>query len=66
MTIPGIPRRVAYALQLKTSQGEVPVDVDVDETLEQCNSFVLVPKANGKVWLCLELARHNKALIRPV
>ena len=31
-----------------------------------CNSFVLVPKANSKVWLCLYPAMHNKALIRLV
>ena len=33
---------------------------------EQCNSFVLVPKANGKVRLCLDPARLNQALIRPI
>ena len=38
----------------------------VDETAEWCNSFVLVPKANGKVRLCLGPARLNQALIRPV
>ena len=30
------------------------------------NSFVLVPKVNGKVRLCLDPARLYKALIRPV
>ena len=34
--------------------------------VEWCNSFVLVPKANGKVRLCLDLARLNQALIRPI
>ena len=38
----------------------------VDETSEWCNSFVLVPKANGKVRLCLDPAHLNQALIRPV
>ena len=38
----------------------------VDETAEWCNSFVLVPKANGKVRLCLDPVRLNQALIRPV
>ena len=33
---------------------------------EWCNSFVLVPKANGKVRLCLDLVRLNQALIRPI
>ena len=36
-----------------------------DETAEWCN-FVLVPKANGKVRLCLDLVRLNQALIRPI
>ena len=27
---------------------------------------MLVPKANGKVWLCLDQARLNNALIRPI
>ena len=31
---------------------------------EWCNSFVLVPKANGKVRLCLDPARLNHVLIR--
>ena len=28
----------------------------IDETSEWCNCFVLVPKANGKVRLCLDPA----------
>ena len=38
----------------------------VDKTAEWCNSFVLVPKANGKVRLCLDPVRLNQALITPV
>ena len=38
----------------------------IDKTREWCNSFVLVPKGNGKVRLCLDPARLNQALIRPV
>ena len=38
----------------------------VDETVEWCNTFVLVPKVNGKVRLCLDLARLNQVLIRPI
>ena len=38
----------------------------VYETSGWCNSFVLVPKANEKVHLCLEPARLNKALIKPI
>ena len=29
-------------------------------------NFVLVPKANGKMQLCLDPARFNKVLIRPL
>ena len=38
----------------------------VDETSEWFNSFFLVLKGNGKVWVCLDPARLNKVLIRPV
>ena len=38
----------------------------VDESAEWCNSPVLVPKANSKVRLCLDPARLNQALIRPI
>ena len=37
-----------------------------DKTAEWCNSFVLVPKANGKVRFCLDLTRLNQVLIRPI
>ena len=33
---------------------------------EWCNSFVLVPKADGMVRLCLDAVRLNQASIRPV
>ena len=38
----------------------------VNDTMEWCNSFELVPKANGKVRLCLDPVRLNQALIRPI
>ena len=38
----------------------------VDTMAEWCNSFVLVPKANGKVRLCLDPAQLNHTLIRPI
>ena len=38
----------------------------VDKIAEGCNSFVLVPKQNGKVRLCLDPIRLNQALIRPI
>ena len=45
---------------------DIITPLGVDETVEWCNSFVLVPKANGKVRLCLDPVRLNQALIRPV
>ena len=33
---------------------------------ECCNSFMLVPKVNGKIRICLDPARLNKVLIRPI
>ena len=66
------PRHVAYALQepfkeelRQLQQMDIIMPVG-DETLEWCNSFVLVPKANGKVRLCLDPVWLNQALIRPV
>ena len=65
------PRHVAYALQ-KWLTGELEclqkmdiiTPLGVDKTAEWCNSFVLVPKANGKVRLCLDPVQLNPALIR--
>ena len=60
-------RCVAYALQkpwvkeeLKWLQELVIIaPLGVDEMAEWCNSFVVVPKANGKVELCLDPAQLN-------
>ena len=66
-------RRVAYILQeplmeeLDRLQKQlIIVSLGVDQTSEWCNSLDLVPKVNGKAWLCLDQARLNKVLIRPV
>ena len=65
------PRCVAYALQ-KPFKDELDwlqkyhYTTRADEMAEWCNSFVLVPKANGKVRLCLDPAQLNQALIRPI
>ena len=45
---------------------DIITPLGVDETSEWCNGFVLVPKANGKVRLCLDLVQLNQVLIRPV
>ena len=45
---------------------DIITPLGVDEMAEQCDTFVLVPKANGKVWLCLNPVQLNQALIRPI
>ena len=67
------PRHVAYALQ-KPFKGELEqlqkmdiiTPLGIDKMAEWCNSFVLVPKANGKVQLCLDPAQLCQVLIRPI
>ena len=67
------PRHVAYAPQKQIKDEldwlqilDIITPLGVDKTAEWCNSFVLVPKANGKVRLCLDPVRLNQVLIRPV
>ena len=67
------PPKQAYALQKlfkeeleQLQKMDIITPVGVDETEEWYNSFVLVPKANGQVRLCLDPARLNQALIRPI
>ena len=57
------PRHVGYVLQEpfkeeleQLQKMDIITPLAVDEMVEWCNSFVLVPKANGKVWLCLDPA----------
>ena len=47
-------------------QQDITTPLDMNERLELCKSFVLVPISNGKVRLCLDQARLNQVLIRPV
>ena len=67
------PRHVAYVLQKpfkeeleQLQKMDIITTLGADEMAEWCNSFVLVPKANGKVRLCLDPVRLNEALIRPI
>ena len=67
------PRHIAYALQKLfkeklqwLQESDIIMPLGVDETAEWCNSFVLVHKGNGKVWLCLDPAWLKQALIRPI
>ena len=64
---------MAYTLQKlfkeeleQLQEQDIIAPLGVDETAEWCNSFVVVPKVNGKVWLCLDPAQLNQALIRPI
>ena len=66
-------RHVAYVLwklfkeELDHLQKQdIITPLGVDRTAEWCNSFLLVPKANGKVSLCLDPVRLNQVLIRPI
>ena len=68
-----LPRHVAYALQKLFKEElewlqkmDIITSLGVDETAEWWNSFVLVPKANGKIRLCIDQERLNQALIRPI
>ena len=65
------PKHAVYALQKpykeeldRLQQQDIITPLGIDEMAEWCNSFVLVPKPNGKVRLCLNPARMNQALIR--
>ena len=56
----------AYALQKlfkeeleQLQEQDIIAPLAVDETAEWCNSFVVVPKVNGKVQLCLDSGRLN-------
>ena len=45
---------------------DIIAPLGVDKMAEWCNSFVLVPKANGNIWLCLDQVQLNQVLIRPI
>ena len=60
------PRHMAYALQKPFKEElewlqemDIIAPLGVDKTAEWCNSFVVVPKANGKVQLCLDTMQLN-------
>ena len=67
------PRHVAYMLQKpfkdeldRLQQLNIITPLGGDKMLQWCNSFVSVPKANGKVRLCLDPAQLNQTFIRLV
>ena len=62
------PGHVAYVLQKpfkdeldRLQKLDIITPLRVDKTAEWCNSFVLIPKANGKVRLCLDPVGLNQA-----
>ena len=66
-------RCIVYTLQKqfqkefeRLQKQDIIAPLGVVETSMWCNSFVLVPKANGKVRLCLNLAHLNQAPIKPI
>ena len=57
------PRHMVYALQKPFKEElewlqelDIIAPLGVDEMAEWCNSLMAVPKANSKVWLCLDPA----------
>ena len=68
-----LPWYVAYAFQIwfkeeleRPWQQDIITLLGIDEMVEWCNSFLLVPKPNGKLTLYLDPARLSQTLIRPV
>ena len=65
------PRRVPLPL-MKQVQKEIKrieqLDViePVDELTEWCSPIVVVPKADGRVWICVDLTRLNQAVLQEV
>ena len=67
------PGCVAYGLQKlfqeeleRLQELDIIAPLGVSERSEWCKSFVLVPKSNGRVRLCLDPACLNQALIRQI
>ena len=66
-------RCMAYALQRpfqeeleRLQKLDIIAPLGIDKTPQRCNSFVLVPKANGKIRLYLGPVCLNQALIRSI
>ena len=55
-----------FLLQLKPDSRPYQMTLRCVNTAEWCNSFVLVPKCNGKVRLCLGPVQLNQVLIKPI
>ena len=50
----------------KLQRQDIITPLGMDVKVEWCKSFSLVPKGNGKVRLCLDLAMLNQVLISSV
>lgn len=67
------PRRVAHALQEplkkeldRLEKDGILVGLTADEKSEWCNSYVCQPKPAGGVRLCLDPAKLNNSIVRPI
>ena len=66
------PRCVAYVLQEpfikeleRLKEQQILAPIGIDERVEQFNNFVMVPKPNATVCLCLDSVKLSQSLIRP-
>ena len=63
------PRRVAIPLQKLVKQElermeQMGVIGKVEQPTEWCAGMVVVPKANGRVWICVDLTKLNESVQR--
>ena len=60
-------RHQPFKKELKNLQThQILAPVGTDEMVEWHNSFVIVPKPNGTVSMCLHTTGHNQVPVRPV
>ena len=50
----------------RLQEQEILGPLEVNETTKWCNGFIIIPKANGTLHLCLNPVKLNQGLIRPI